>query len=110
MSARPVSTPSFRQFKSSSATASRVMARNTARNTRCETLLFSALRRAGLRFRKHVRDLPGKPDVVCMEDRAVVFCDGDFWHGRQWRARRKKLAQGANSDYWIAKIESNIRR
>jgi len=39
-----------------------------------------------------------------------VFCDGDFWHGRNWQSRRKKLQQGANASYWVAKIASNIKR
>jgi DNA mismatch endonuclease (patch repair protein) len=40
----------------------------------------------------------------------AVFCDGDFWHGRDWDVRRQKLQAGANSDYWIAKIERNRER
>jgi DNA mismatch endonuclease (patch repair protein) len=40
----------------------------------------------------------------------AIFCDGDFWHGRDWPSRRVKLARGANGEYWIAKIESNMRR
>jgi DNA mismatch endonuclease (patch repair protein) len=39
-----------------------------------------------------------------------VFCDGDFWHGRDWTVRREKLAAGANPAYWHAKIESNMTR
>ena len=43
-------------------------------------------------------------------ERIVVFCDGDFWHGNAWRARRRKLAKGANADYWVAKIRANMVR
>jgi DNA mismatch endonuclease Vsr len=39
-----------------------------------------------------------------------VFVDGDFWHGRNWPARKAKLAVGHNSDYWIRKIERNVER
>ena len=39
-----------------------------------------------------------------------MFCDGDFWHGRNWPARREKLARGHNKSYWIAKIDSNRSR
>jgi DNA mismatch endonuclease (patch repair protein) len=42
--------------------------------------------------------------------RLVVFCDGDFWHGKDWEARKAKLEQGTNPRYWVAKIESNIAR
>jgi DNA mismatch endonuclease (patch repair protein) len=40
----------------------------------------------------------------------VVFCDGDFWHGRDWLRRRRKLVAGANAAYWVAKIAANIAR
>jgi DNA mismatch endonuclease (patch repair protein) len=40
----------------------------------------------------------------------VVFCDGDFWHGRDWEQLRKALLRRHNADYWIAKIMSNRDR
>jgi DNA mismatch endonuclease (patch repair protein) len=42
--------------------------------------------------------------------RVLVFCDGDFWHGRNWPDRKRKLLAGNNSTYWVAKIEANIAR
>jgi DNA mismatch endonuclease (patch repair protein) len=57
-----------------------------------------------------VSTLPGKPDVVFKSCRVLVFCDGDFWHGRNWRSLKKSLGAGTNSDYWLAKIESNRKR
>lgn len=63
-----------------------------------------------MRFRKNVKTLPGKPDIVFPRSRIVIFCDGDFWHGRNWTQLKTKLSCGANSDYWIAKINSNILR
>ena len=86
------------------------MARNTARNTRCEVLLCAELRRLQLAFRRNVRSLQGQPDIVFAEGHVAVFCDGDFWHGRRWALRKKKLARGSNGAYWVAKIEANIRR
>ena len=56
------------------------------------------------------KDLPGKPDIVFRRAWGVVFCDGDFCHGRDWEQRRAKLADGANPDYWINKIASNRER
>ena len=47
-----------------------------------EIKLRSALHRAGYRFRKNVRDLVGKPDIVFAQARVAVFVDGDFWHAR----------------------------
>ena len=86
------------------------MARNTARNTRCEVQLCAELRRLQLAFRRNVRSLQGQPDIVFPERHVAVFCDGDFWHGRRWALRKKKLARGSNGEYWVAKIEANIRR
>jgi DNA mismatch endonuclease, patch repair protein len=64
----------------------------------------------GLRYRKNVKTLPGKPDIVFVKARVAIFCDGDFWHGRDWVNLRFKLERGTNPDYWIAKIKSNIER
>lgn len=103
-------TPRFDGRKPVSPTASKTMSRNRRADTSCEVLLRGALWRRGLRFRKNVTDLPGKPDVVFPRARVVVFCDGDFWHGKDWAARKRKLRNGHNADYWVAKIETNIRR
>ena len=73
-------------------------------------MLARELRKLGLRFRMNVPELPGKPDFVFTEARLVVFVDGDFWHGRNWKARKQKLIRGSNADYWIKKIEGNIAR
>jgi DNA mismatch endonuclease (patch repair protein) len=42
--------------------------------------------------------------------KVAVFCDGDFWHGRDWDSRRARLATGSNSAYWLAKIARNMER
>lgn len=85
-------------------------ARIGARDTTPELLLRSALHSLGLRYRLHAPDLPGRPDIVFRRLRVAVFCDGDFWHGRDWARRRARLSQGSNAAYWIAKIESNMKR
>jgi len=48
--------------------------------------------------------------MIVSEARVAVFCDGDFWHGRNWTTRRGKLSRGANAAYWIAKIRTNMLR
>ena len=73
-------------------------------------MLRAEFRRLGLRFRRNASELPGKPDIVFGAHRTVVFCDGDFWHGRHWRKRRERLQRGANAPYWVAKIASNRAR
>ena len=79
-------------------------------DTKPELILRRALWRRGLRYRTYRTDLPGTPDLVFGKSRVVVFVDGDFWHGRDWPARRVKLERGHNAAYWIRKIESNVDR
>jgi DNA mismatch endonuclease Vsr len=102
--------PSFKGLKPSSEASSRAMRSNTKYNTKPELLLRRELWRLGARYRKNVPGLPGQPDVVFPSARVVIFCDGDFWHGRNWRVLRAKLARRANPQYWIAKIRANKRR
>ena len=80
------------------------------KNTKCELVLRKRLWAAGLRYRVDERDLPGRPDVLFAGPRVAVFCDGDFWHGRELQARLSKLGAGHNSAYWTAKIKRNVER
>jgi len=107
---RKAPVPRYDSFAPASANAS-AAARGASRksDTRPEVLLRQALWSAGLRCRKNVVDLPGKPDLVFKGARVVVFCDGDFWHGKEWADRRKKLLAGTNPGYWVAKIKRNMR-
>jgi DNA mismatch endonuclease, patch repair protein len=102
--------PRYESFSPSSQASSEAKKNNRAKDTRAELILRRAVWRDGLRYRLHRTDLPGKPDIVFPRDRVVVFCDGDFWHGRDWRQRGKKLASGANAEYWVAKIQRNRER
>ena len=102
--------PSFSGLKPASATTSRTKKKNRREGTLHEVILRRALWRMGLRFRKNVRSLPGKPDIVFTRARLAVFCDGDFWHGRNWQSLKYKLHRGWNSPYWVAKIEGNRMR
>ena len=104
------STPQFGNRKPTSSKASRSMRGNRKRDTRPEVVLRRELWRRGLRYRLHARDLPGRPDIVFRRAKVAVFCDGDFWHGRDWPERERKLARGNNADYWIPKIQSNMVR
>ena len=105
------STPSYKGLRPASKSASRIHSRSSKKSgTRCELVLRAQLRRLGLTFKTNGKALPGNPDIVFPEARVAVFCDGDFWHGRKWRDRRMRLRTGTNSAYWVAKIESNMRR
>ena len=73
-------------------------------------MLRRALRARGLAFQSNARHIQGRPDIVFSWARVVVFCDGDFWHGRKLRSRVAKLADGHNAAYWVAKIKANVAR
>src|SRR5687767_13897537 len=104
------SSPSFRGLKPSSSRASAAKRAVRSKDTRSELALRSALHKSGLRFRIHVKSLPGRPDIVFRAARVAVFVDGDFWHGRRWRVQRTKLLAGANSNCWVSKVRSNMLR
>src|SRR5882724_12006980 len=86
-----------------------------SRDTTPELLLRNALRAAGLRFRTCSTTLPGKPDIVIHSRRLVIFIDGDFWHGNQWRRRglaalEDQFRQTESRAYWLRKIRRNMAR
>lgn len=84
---------------------SALMGRVRRKDTAPETALRSALHRSGFRFRKHVKSLPGTPDIVFTRAKVAVFVDGGFWHGHDFEMWKHKL-----QPFWKAKIERNIER
>lgn len=103
-------TPSYKGLRPASSTASRVHARSSRSDTKCEVSLRRELWRRGLRFQKLVQGLPGRPDIVFKGALVAIFCDGDFWHGKDWARRRARLERGTNATYWTRKIETNMAR
>ena len=81
------------------------MSRIRGRDTKPERDLGCALRRQGLRFRKHESALPGRPDIVFVERRLAVFVDGEFWHGYRYPQWNHSL-----SGFWRKKITGNRAR
>lgn len=81
------------------------MSKVRSKDTSPERAVRSALHRLGYRFRKHVKDLPGKPDIVFTRRKVAVFVDGDFWHGFGFESWGGKL-----SPKWRSKIERNMAR
>lgn len=102
--------PSFVGLRPACEAASRAKRSNRKKDTAHELLLRRELCRLGLRYRKHVANLPGKPDLVFPRARVVVFCDGDFWQGRNWERLREQLERRHNAAYWLAKISRNMKR
>jgi len=81
------------------------MSRIKGKDTGLEMRVRSELHRRGFRFRKHVKELPGKPDVVFTKAKVAVFIDGDFWHGYRFPSWEHKV-----SDFWKQKINKNRER
>jgi DNA mismatch endonuclease (patch repair protein) len=105
------STPTFAGLKPASRKARRAAQGCSKKSdTRCELVLRRTLWAMGLRYRRLLRGIPGRPDIVFPRQRLVVFCDGDFWHGRDLDSRLALLARGHNASYWIEKIPTNVRR
>lgn len=86
------------------ATRSRMMANIRGRDTKPEILIRSLLHRQGFRFLLHVRNLPGKPDIVLPRFHAVIFVHGCFWHGHDCRFFKWPKTR---PDFWQEKIGRN---
>jgi len=87
---------------------SRIMSSVKHQDTKIEVMLRKALWHEGIRYRKNFATLPGSPDIAITKYKIAIFCDGEFWHGKNWAEKRIKLK--SNRDYWIPKIERNIQR
>lgn len=84
------------------------------RENKAEVSLRKALWRLGYRYRLQSNSLTGRPDIVLPKHRAVIFVDGDFWHGRALReggeAQLRQLVRGDRFDWWRDKFARNIMR
>ncbi len=79
-------------------------------DTEIEVLLRKALWKKGYRYRKNYKALPGKPDIVLTKYKIAVFCDGEFFHGKDWEVLKPRLENSNNSEFWLNKISRNIER
>ena len=86
---------------------SRNMAAIGAKDTKPEMALRCALHRAGFRYRLHVRDLPGRPDIVLSKHQLAIFVHGCFWHKHNCPAFVWPKTRAA---FWRAKLEGNVAR
>lgn len=77
-------------------------------NTSPEIIVRKLLYSKGYRYRLHKRDLPGKPDIVFISRKKVIFVNGCFWHGHN--CERGARTPKTNIEYWSNKISKNILR
>lgn len=73
-----------------------------------ELVLRKELWNRGLRYRKNVNSVYGKPDIAFIGKKIAVFCDSEFWHGYNWEERKKNFK--SHREFWIPKIERNMER
>lgn len=78
------------------------------KDTSIELLLRKELWSRGLRYRKNVNTIFGKPDIAFIGKKVAVFCDSEFWHGYDWENKRNEIK--SRQEFWIPKIERNIQR
>ena len=86
------------------------MSRIRGSGTGIEVMLRKALWKKGYRYRKNMKGLPGRPDIALTKYKLAIFCDSEFFHGKDWDTLEKKLENGRNPDYWIPKIRRNMER
>ena len=86
------------------------MARIRGKDTKPEIALRSALHRQGYRFRKHVKALPGKPDIVFPGRRKVIFVHGCFWHLHPDPNCKDARIPKSRETYWAPKLARNVER
>ena len=78
------------------------------KGSKIEVMLMKELWSRGLRYRKNVTSIYGKPDIVFIGKKVAVFCDSEFWHGYNWDERKKDFK--SHKEFWIPKIERNMER
>ena len=78
------------------------------KDSQIELLLRKELWSRGLRYRKNVNRIYGKPDIVFIGKKVAVFCDSEFWHGYNWEERKKDFK--SHQEFWIPKIKRNMER
>lgn len=78
------------------------------KGSKIEILLGKELWKKGVRYRKNDKSIFGKPDFACKKYKVAVFCDSEFWHGKDWET--KKYEHKSNIDFWHKKIQRNIER
>ncbi len=84
------------------------MSRIRSKDTKIEILIAKELWGKGFRYRKNDQSVPGKPDFTFKKIKLAIFCDSEFWHGKDWDIQQKRI--GTNKDFWVKKIQNNINR
>jgi len=87
---------------------SKLMSSIKYKGSKIEKILEADLSSMGFDFERSPKDVLGKPDITFKPEKIAVFCDSEFWHGFDWEV--KKLEIKSNKEFWISKIEKNMKR
>ena len=79
-----------------------------SKDTSIEIKFRKALWQKGYRYRKNYKGLPGKPDIVLTKEKIAIFCDSEFFHGKDWEVLKPRLEKTNNGEYWQKKISRNM--
>lgn len=88
------------------ATRSYNMSQIKGKDTKPEMLVRRFLHANGYRYRLHVKDLPGKPDIVLPKYKTIIFIHGCFWHGHE--GCKYYVVPKTRTEWWLNKINTNI--
>jgi len=78
------------------------------KDSKIELILRKELWARGYRYRKNYSKVEGKPDIVFVGKKVAIFCDSEFWHGKDWEKKKHEIK--SNKEFWYSKIKRNIKR
>lgn len=101
---------SERVFNNVTEQRKKTMSKIRSKDTKIEIALRKALWAKGYRYRKNYKALPGAPDICLTKHKIAIFCDSEFFHGKDWDILKAKVEKGNNGEYWVNKIQENMIR
>ena len=99
-----------RIYKNVTEQRKKIMSHIRRKDTSIELTLRKELWHRGYRYRKNYKDLPGSPDICLTKYKLAIFCDSEFFHGKDWEVLKPRIAEGNIGQYWVKKIQENINR
>jgi len=84
------------------------MSQIKGKNTKPEILVRKFLFSKGFRYRLHVKNLPGKPDIVLPKYKTIIFINGCFWHGHE--NCKYFVIPKTRTEWWLDKINRTKQR
>ena len=99
-----------RVFENVTDSRRKTMSKIRGKDNSIEITLRKALWKRGYRYHKNYRKIPGSPDICLTKYKIAIFCDSEFFHGKDWEVLKVKVEKGNNGKYWSKKIQENMIR